>query len=286
LSAPSARRATWLALLAILLWSSLALLVTRLPGVPPLALVGVSLTLGGLAGLRPAGLRAARPAALLLGVYGLFTYHLCLFLALRLAPAVEANLVNYLWPLLIVVLSPLLVPGASLRPRHLLGALAGFAGAVLLVAGGGGTRPAGAWLGYGLAALAAVIWSTYSLLTRRLGRAPTSAVSVSCLASGLLALLAHALLEPRWHPQAAELGTLLLVGLGPMGAAFYLWDRALKDGDPRAIGTLAYLTPLLSTLLLAAGGAGALTSRALAAGALIVGGALLGTWTPGRPAEA
>lgn len=279
------RRATLLALGAIALWASLATLATRLAAVPPFALVGVALGLGGLAGLRREGLRAARPAVLLLGVYGLFAYHLCLFLALRLAPPVEANLINYLWPLLIVVLSPALVRGATLRVRHVAGALAGFAGAVLLVGGGRLAVPAEGLAGFLLAALAALIWSTYSLLTKRLGHVPTSAVSVSCLASGALSLACHALLEPAWRPAAAEVPALLLIGLGPMGAAFYLWDRALKDGDPRAIGTLAYLTPLLSTLLLAATGSGRVTPLALAAGGLIVGGAVLGSW-PARRGQA
>jgi drug/metabolite transporter (DMT)-like permease len=40
------------------------------------------------------------------------------------------------------------------------------------------------------------------------------------------------------------------MGLGPMGVAFYLWDAALKKGDPRHIGVLSYLTPLGSSLLL------------------------------------
>ncbi len=278
------RRATLLALGAIALWASLATLATGLAHVPPLALVGASLTLGGMAGLRGEGLRAARHAVVALGLYGLFAYHLCLFLALRLAPPVEANLVNYLWPLLIVVLSPALVPGASLRARHVLGALLGFAGAALLVTGGRPALPREGLAGFGLAALAALIWSTYSLLTKRLGQVPTAAVAVSCLASGALSLLGHALLEPAWRPAAADLLPLLLTGLGPMGAAFYLWDRALKDGDPRAIGTLAYLTPLLSTLLLAAAGKGRVTPVAALAGALIVGGALLGTW-PGPAAR-
>ena len=44
---------------------------------------------------------------------------------------------------------------------------------------------------------------------------------------------------------------LAALGLGPMGAAFYLWDYAMKRGDPRAIGTLAYATPILSTAILA-----------------------------------
>lgn len=275
--AARSRRATLLALAAIALWASLAALATRLVQVPPFALVGVALGLGGLAGLRPAALRATRPAALLLGIYGLFAYHLCLFLALRLAPPMEANLVNYLWPLLIVVLSPLLVRGVRLRPRHVVGALSGFGGAALLVSGGRLAVPEEGLAGFALAALAAVIWSTFSLLTKRLGHVPTSAVSVSCLASGGLSLVCHALLEPAWRPAASELPALLLIGLGPMGAAFYLWDRALKDGDPRTIGTLAYLTPLLSTLLLSATGAGTLTPLTLAADGLIVGGALLGS---------
>jgi drug/metabolite transporter (DMT)-like permease len=277
-AAGAARRATFLALAAIALWGSLAALATRLAHVPPFALVGVALGLGGLAGLRREGLRAATLRVVLLGVYGLFAYHLCLFVALRLAPPVEANLLNYLWPLLIVVLSPVLVPGASLRTRHVLGAAAGFAGAALLVTGGRLALPAEGLAGYALAALAALIWSTYSLLTKRLGHVPTSAVSVACLASGALSLACHALLEPAWRPAAADLPALLLIGLGPMGAAFYLWDRALKDGDPRSIGTLAYLTPLLSTLLLTAAGAGRLTGTSLLAGALIIGGALLGSW--------
>jgi len=283
----AARRAIPLALAAIGLWASLATLATRLSHVPPLALVGVSLGLGGLAGLRPAGVRAARPAVVLLGVYGLFAYHLCLFLALRLAPPVEANLVNYLWPLLIVVLSPLLVRGSTLRARHVVGALAGFAGAALLVTGGRPALPSAQGLaGFALAALAALIWSTYSLLTKRFGDVPTSVVAVSCLVSGALSLACHALLEPAWRPAAADLPALLLTGLGPMGAAFYLWDRALKDGDPRAIGTLAYLTPLLSTLLLTATGAGRLTPLAVGAGALVIGGALLGSWPARQAASA
>src|SRR5439155_282145 len=78
----------------------------RLRHVPPFFLVGTALLLGATSGARGIRVRGLRPAVLLLGVYGLFAYHFCLFLALRLAPPIEANLINYLWPLLIVVLSP------------------------------------------------------------------------------------------------------------------------------------------------------------------------------------
>ena len=273
------RRALGYAAAAIALWASLALLSLKLKHLPPFLLVGLALVLGSLLGLRRAPWRGLRPGLLLLGVYGLFAYHLCLFVALRWAPPVEANLLNYLWPLLIVVLSPVVLPGTRLTPRHLAGALLGAAGAVLLVHRQlVGTHPEErALAGYGLAVAAALIWSTYSLLTKRVAPFSTSTISVFCLASGVLALLCHLVFEPRVMPTVADAPYLLLAGLGPMGAAFYLWDAALKEGDPRAIGTLAYVTPLLSTLFIAAFGEGTLTPTAIAGGALIVGGAVLGT---------
>lgn len=267
------------ALGAIALWSTLALLGVKLEAVPPFLLVGLALTLGSVFGLRRIRLRELRPGILVLGIYGLFAYHFCLFVALRLAPPVEANLLNYLWPLLIVVLSPAFVRGAALRPRHVAGALLGFGGAALLVTGGGGVGfSRDAALGYALALAAAVIWSTYSLLTKRLGDFPTSTIAAFCLVSGLLSLGCHALFEPRHPLSADELPWLLVIGLGPMGAAFYLWDRALKRGDPRRIGTLAYLTPLASTVLVALFGGGRLRAGSMLAAGMIVGGAAIGSW--------
>ena len=58
------------------------------------------------------------------------------------APAVEASLIAYLWPLLLVVFSALL-PGERLRWWHLAGGVAGLVGAGLLVTRGGGENPEG-----------------------------------------------------------------------------------------------------------------------------------------------
>lgn len=272
------RRATVSALAAIVLWSGLATLAVRLRQVPPFLLVGVALLLGSVIGLRRVSWREVQPKILLVGIYGLFAYHFCLFLALRLAPPVEANLLNYLWPLLIVVLSPVVLPRTALQTRHVVGALVGFGGAALLVTGGRFSFETGNAAGYVVALFAAVIWSTFSLVSRRLGGFRTASISTFCLASGVLALICHALLEPRYAFRAADVPPLLAIGLGPMGAAFYLWDRALGEGDPRIIGTLAYLTPLLSTLLLAASGEGHLGLVSAVAMVLIVGGAVLGTF--------
>ena len=268
-------RPSWLALAAIALWSSLAALAVKLRHIPPFLLLGSALMIGGLAGARSITARGLTPRVVLVGVYGLFAYHFCLFMALRLAPPIEANLLNYLWPLLIVLLSPFFTAERP-RVRHVAGASLGFAGAILLI-GRGADAAAGAWAGYGLAVAAALIWSTYSLMTKRMGGVPTSAVAVFCLAAGALSLACHAIFEPPGALRAVDAPWILATGLGPMGAAFYLWDRAMKDGDPRAIGTLAYLSPLFSTLVLAICGQGRLTPAAAVSGAMIVAGAALGS---------
>jgi len=264
------------ALAAIALWGTLAWLSLKLAHVPPFLLVGTALAIGSLASIGRLRDWRAGPSLLALGVYGLFGFHFLLFMALRLAPPVEANLVNYLWPLFIVVLAPLVLRGYHLTARHVVAALMGLAGAALLVTGGGKVAFAAAHApGYALALGSAFVWATYSLGTKRIGAFPTATVGLFAAVSAALALALHALLEPAYAFTAGDLPWLVLMGAGPMGAAFFLWDAALKQGDPRMIGTLAYLTPLLSTLVLAASGAGTITFATLAAMALIVGGAAL-----------
>jgi drug/metabolite transporter (DMT)-like permease len=266
------------ALGAIALWAGLASLGLALRHLPPFLLTGIALVIGSVPAWPLYRQWKIPPATLALGVYGLFAYHFLLFIALRSAPAVEANLVNYLWPLFIVVFAPVILPGLSLRPGHVVGALLGFAGAAVAILGAGNATGTWSW-GYLLAAASAFIWATYSLGTRRVPAFPTAAIGLFGLVSGVLSLLCHALLEPRVAIAASDWALLALMGLGPLGAAFFLWDKALKLGDARHIGVLSYITPLASTaLLLLVTGRGLSMSIALAA-VLIVGGALIGTRT-------
>ena len=266
---------------AIFLWASLASLATLLSNVPPFLLTGIGLIIGALVSL-PALRLGITPwkipvKTLLIGVYGLFGYHFMLFLALQTAPAVEANLVNYLWPLLIVLLSPIFTKSLSLNFRFVLAALSGFAGAVLAItSGGSGFGFSSIEVGYFFALAAAVIWATYSLATTKVPRFPTPAIGLFALVSGVLAIGAHFLFEPAASISTADWLLLLVLGVGPLGGAFYLWDAALKIGDPRRIGLLAFLTPLLSTALLVVVSGNSLSWQLLVATGLIVGGALLG----------
>jgi len=266
---------TLCALGAISLWATLASLGVSLAHVPPFLLTGLALVIGSLPAWPLARQWRVPGATLLLGIYGLFGFHFLLFIALRHAPPVEANLVNYLWPLFIVVLAPLFLRDVKLRAVHVAAALVGFAGAVLAIVGGRDLDGGLAW-GYLPALGSAFIWASYSLSTKRVAHFPTAAIGLFGLVSGVLSLACHALLEPAASLSAHDLMLIGAMGLGPLGAAFFLWDRALKTGDPRRIGILSYLTPLASTLLLALTSGRPLTLWLALAALLIIGAAAVG----------
>lgn len=275
-------RATWLALGAIGLWATLAPVGVRLSHLPPFLTAGCALLIGSLVALPWSGFKwrlAIVPAAtLLLGIYGLFGYHFLLFVAFRTAPAVQANLVNYLWPLLIVVLAPLFNKHIQLKLRQVMAALAGFAGAALVMTGGNAISTA-FHVGYLAALASAFIWSSYSLMTQRVEAFHTAAIGTFGLVSGVLSLVCHAVLEAPVALNATDAILLVWMGLGPLGLAFYLWDAALKNGHAQHIGLLSFLTPLGSTVLLLIDRQEALTPVVALAGLLIVGGAGLGRST-------
>jgi drug/metabolite transporter (DMT)-like permease len=279
----TSRTATLIGLTAIVMWSLLAVMTVATGRIPAFQLAAMTFAIGGLAGcaswlFRPEGVRALRqpPIAWLVGVGGLFGYHALYFIALRLAPPAEAGLLNYLWPLLIVLFSSML-PGERLAPHHLIGALLGLAGTVLLIAGNTSIVFESTQI-WGLAAafIAAFVWAAYSVLSRRLASVPTDAVAGFCLATAALAAVAHMLVEPTvWPDSGAQWLAIAALGLGPVGLAFYVWDIGMKRGDIRVLGAAAYATPLLSTAFLILAGFARPTAALAIAAVLIAGGGLI-----------
>ncbi len=275
--------ATAIGFVAILLWSCLALLTAVSGKSPPFQLAALTFAIGGSLGalswlFRPGAARALRQPwrVWALGIAGLFGYHALYFFALRSAPPAEAGLINYLWPLLIVLLSALL-PNERLRWHHVAGALLGLAGTIVLFVGGGSFRLAPEYLpGFVAAFVAAFVWSIYSVLSRRFAAVPTDAVVGFCLVTALLAGLCHLAIEQTvWPQNLTEWIAIVALGLGPVGIAFYTWDFGVKRGDIRVLGALSYCAPILSTGLLILGGYANATPQLVTATALIAGGGFL-----------
>ena len=255
----TSRTATLIGLTAILMWSLLAVLTVATGKIPAFQLAAMTFAIGALVAFAEPGSggrrRSARlrqpPAAWLVGIGGLFGYHALYFLALRFAPPAEAGLLNYLWPLLIVLFSSLL-PGERLAPHHIIGALLGLVGTVLLFVGNSSVDFAPGQLpGLIAAFVAAFVWAAYSVMSRKLKAVPTDAVAGFCAATALLAAAVHGLVETTvWPDTTVQWLAIAALGVGPVGAAFYAWDIGMKRGDIRVLGAASYATPLLSTAFL------------------------------------
>ncbi len=278
-------RATLIGLTAILMWSMLGVFTGGSGAVPPFLLNAFCFGLSGFAATiwlvmqgRTHVLRQP-PKVWAVGTLGLFGYHALYFTALRTAPLVEAGLINYLWPLLIVLFSGLL-PGERLRPHHFAGVVLGFSGAALLVTAGRSlTLDSGYAFGYLAAFLAAVVWASYSVVSRRFAGVPSEAVAGFCLATAILSLVCHFAFEETVLPVGLfQWLMVFLLGAFPVGLAFFVWDHGVKHGDIQLIGTAAYATPVLSTLLLTVTGYGTLGWTTAIACALVTLGAIVAAW--------
>ena len=282
-------RATLIGFAAVILWSMLAVLTVGTAPVPPLLLNAICFGIGGAVGIvwlmlsgEIGSLRQVPLKVYVIGTAGLFGYHFFYFSALRMAPAAEAGLIAYLWPLLIVLMSALL-PGEKLRRGHILGGVLGFAGAAAILLGGRAGSVDGAMAGYALALVCAFTWSGYSIISRSFGAVPTGSVAVFCLATAVLSAVAHLQFETALWP-AGALGWLSVIGLGlgPVGLAFYVWDIGVKKGDIQLLGVASYAAPVLSTLILVLAGVAAPSWSLFAAAVLITAGASLAARASGK----
>ena len=268
------------AIAAVVLWGSLASLAVALDSIPPLLMTGIGLVIGSIISLPVSKfqVKALLPTkkVMLVGVYGLLGYHAALFAGLQNAPSVQANLVNYLWPVLVVVLAPLFIKTSKLTASQIVAAVIGFSGASLAILSGA-ELVSGFAFGYVYAGIAALVFSSYSLMTKRLEKSPTAAVGGYCFVAGVLAILMHFIFEQPTLIDGNQWVWLLALGLGPLGASFYLWDYALKNGPAQRVGTIAFFTPVISTALLLLTTGQQLSITLAAAAVLILVAAVFGS---------
>lgn len=235
---------------AILIWSTLAVIVTFCNEVNPLFITGAALTIGGVIGLPWVRLWKMPKQLLLVGTACMLGYHVIYFYSLQLADPIGVSLIHYLWPVLIVLLGPLFVKNEKVSVRCVLAGMVGFTGA-LISCNPEHLDDFNSLAGYGLALISAVIWAAYSLTSKKYADVNSASVGMFCLVSGLICLALYRSSAPWPTLTTPESLALLYMGIGPMGGAFYLWDYAMKKADHQTVATLSYATPVLSTAFLA-----------------------------------
>ncbi|UTV30627.1 DMT family transporter [Photobacterium atrarenae] len=280
--------ATLFGILAVLLWGMLALLGTFTTRLPPFQLLAICFCISALLMFGKRLYRRepvfTRPGLTLpqwlIGITGLFGFHFCYFLALRRAPAIDVSLIVYIWPLLLA----LFVANRQTVLKALAGGILGFIGIALIITGDSSLALDQAhWTGYLLAMCCAFIWSSYSFY---LSRSDNSVEDIGWLSAAvaILALLAHLGLESgQWQLSGTEWLGALLLGLGPVGGAFYLWDIGLKRGNKSLLASFSFSAPLISSVLLALAGINDWSMNIIIALGLIFTGALINNWPKRAP---
>ena len=181
-------------------------------------------------------------------------YQLCYYWAFSQARdrnmAMQLNLINYLWPSMMV----LVAQGRRANPFLLgIALVIGFAGIAVaispdltLLVHEMATAPLPFLAMFG----AAVAWVVFSLLVPKLQRpqAP-SGTAVFFLATAVVAGCIRLTVSEPTHWDASVLLALFYTALIPSATAYLLWERSMHDGDASLLGSLANALPLLSTLI-------------------------------------
>lgn len=278
--------ATFYGVMAIVLWGGLALLGASTTDIPAFQLLFLCFSISALLMFCKRLLKKepllAKPQLnmqqWLVGIIGLFGFHFCYFMALKKAPAIEVSLIAYLWPMFFA----LLIAKKGNVLQALLGGLIGFVGVCFVILGETGfTYNQNYLVGYLLSACCAFLWSGYSWFQSQSNN-HVDDIGWLSIAVALLSLCVHVQLEnSTWQFSSIQIVGIILLGAGPVGGAFYLWDIGIKNGNKKLLASLSFSTPLLSAIALSVAGLNPWSTNILIALSLILcGGVIANTKLP------
>jgi len=272
--------ATFYGVIAIFMWGGLALLGVSTANIPAFQLLFVCFSISALLMFLKRLITKepllTKPSLTvkqwLVGITGLFGFHFCYFIALKQAPAIEVSLISYTWPMLFAIF----IANKSSVLRTLIGGLIGFIGICFIILGGVGVSfNQEHAVGYALAACCALIWSTYSWFQSG-SDSHVDDIGWLSIAVAMLSLFVHFQLESSdWYFSNMQIIGIILLGIGPVGGAFYLWDLGVKKGNKKLLASFSYCTPLISAIVLSLAGRNPWSANILIALLLILLGGLI-----------
>jgi drug/metabolite transporter (DMT)-like permease len=267
--------------MAIPLWATWPSLAVRTFDIPPLESLAIMFLFGWLVLTRlhrPESGSVAQGSSAkqswlpaLVFAIGLSGGDVAFILATHRIPAAQANLISYLWPVMIVVFGAA-IGLFRLRLRQVIGLALGFAGAAILIWDGRVSMSIG---GIGLALLSGACWAAYCLFRLTWKQPAGNVLARGCAMSTVLCASLHFFVEPTIVPNLRSFAATAVAGIIPLALGNFAWDEGFRRGDGQLLAVMAYATPLCSALLLAALGAALLTWNLLAGAVVIVLAGLL-----------
>ncbi|MDY0344846.1 MAG: DMT family transporter [Lentimicrobium sp.] len=282
------KKSILLALLAVLFWSTIGsafkltldfLNYTQIllfASFVAVVFLGSMLLINGRwAGLKQLTLKEVGLSAVM-GLLNPFAYYLILLKAYSLLQAQEAVALNYIWPMILVLLSiPVLKQRITLL--NIFALIISFFGTLVIATGGRlstltFTNP----LGTGLALVSALFWASYWLLNMKDKRETTEKLFLN-FGFGFFYALIYTIVTKQWIWPGFE-GSLgvIYIGLFEMGITFVIWLKALKYAENTAkVSNLVYLSPFISLFFVNIFVGEKILWSTIAGLSLIIGGILL-----------
>ncbi|MFN3234175.1 MAG: DMT family transporter [Gammaproteobacteria bacterium] len=249
--------ATAIGCLGLVMWAFSALLTTIVRELPIFEIlsivftISVSITAFKLT-IKKEWHKLKQPVLLwIIGVIGVYGNDVLYISAFKHAPSVQADLINYLWPILVILFAGCL-PKEKFTIKHIVAGLLGFAGVYILITHGkglAGFKMQYLW-GYVLALLDAIVWALYTLVARHYNKKPVEMMGVYCGIGGLISFMLHMHMETTALPSIDQWVALIIMGFTTQGLAYFFWDYGVKGGNFKLLSVLSYGTPIASVALL------------------------------------
>lgn len=182
----------------------------------------------------------------ILGTLGTFLYNLFLYLGINTLQASQAFILNYLWPIMIVIFACLILK-EKITKRKIIAILLSFAGVILVTTNGDICNvEINSIIGMIYCILAAVSYGLFSVLNKKKNYNNYVSMMLFYFTSFCISLIYSLITKKIFIPEFNQLLGLLWRGVFTCAIAFTSWAIALKEGNTTKISNLAYITPFIS----------------------------------------
>lgn len=255
------RKSMILAIATVAIWGTNAtvikIILTSIPTLQTLGLsglcaflflLGVNLLNGNLKKMREYGWKDYLKMAGL-GFLGLFLYSALYYYGLDELSAQMACIINYLWPIMLVMFSCLLLH-EKLTLGKCAALLISFLGVIILSLGGQSGNSGNFTGGVIGCIIAAACYGLFSVLNKKADMDQNITMMVIWLTVTVCSLVLGRLTEDWIVIKGSQWIGLIYLGIFTDAIAYLMWALALKDSEEAAIvSNIAYLTPILSVII-------------------------------------
>ena len=249
-------KATIIGQLGLLMWGLLAVFTVVVTNIPTFEILSIVFTVSFITGIAYSYIKGEEnpikkhPKYMwFIGFLGIFCNDALYIQSFKYAPPEQADLINYLWPLMVILFSSVL-PKEKFLIKYVISAVIAFTGIYLLLCGGEGFHyeflP-----GYGFAFLAASCWAIFTLFSR--GNNQNKSIAVTAIYCGIAAVgsfVSHCVSEVFIMPTLSQSIILVIMGVTTHSLAYIFWDFGIKKGNFRLLSILSYANPIISIFFL------------------------------------